>query len=160
MADDGWSWTTRLAFVLLVVVWALNYPFVNLGLHSASVLWLASLRAGLGAVTTVAVVSARRGWATLDRAGRRDALLLGLPNTALFFGLWFWAAQFVTPGIAAVVIYTFPLWVALLSYPILSQMMRPFQWGAIALGFVGVALISQVGFSGSTTVPHRRPPPS
>jgi drug/metabolite transporter (DMT)-like permease len=153
MADDGWTWSVRLVFLLLVVVWGLNYPFVNLGLHSASPLWLASLRAGLGAATTVGIVTARRAWGTLDRAGRQDALLLGIPTTALFFGLWFWAARLVTPGIAAVVIYTFPLWVALLSYPILAQRLRPLQWGAVALGFVGVALISQVGTAGSTTVP-------
>jgi drug/metabolite transporter (DMT)-like permease len=150
VAAPTWTWGTRAAFLLLVLFWGLNYPFVNLGLESASPLWLASLRAGLGAVTTLAVVSGRRAWGTLDRRGRRDALLLGLPNTALFFGPWFWAARDVTPGIAAVIIYTFPLWVALLSFPVLGRSLRGAQWAAVVVGFGGVALISQVGVSSAT----------
>jgi len=152
MPDNGWSWTTRAAFLLLVTFWGLNYPFVNLGLTSASPLWLAALRAGLGAITTLGIVTVRRGWGTLDRRGRRDAVLLGLPNTALFFGLWFWAARFVTPGLAAVLIYTFPLWVSILSYPILSHRLARGQWASVAVGFGGVALISQVGIVGSHSV--------
>jgi probable blue pigment (indigoidine) exporter len=100
----------------------------------------------------VAVVTARGSWGVLDRAGRRDALLLGLPNTAAFFGLWFWAARFVTPGLAAVLIYTFPLWVALLSLPVLSQRLSSVQWGSVVVGFVGVGLISQLGLAGSSAV--------
>ena len=50
-----------------------------------------------------------------------------------------------SPGIAAVVIYTFPLWVALLSRPILGHHLGPRHWGSIVLGFTGVALISQIG---------------
>lgn len=149
---SAWSWSTRGAFLLLVLVWGLNYPFVNLGLEFASPLWLATLRAGLGALTTLAVVTAQRSWGTLGPAGRRDALLLGLPNTAVFFGLWFWAAQSVTPGIAAVMIYTFPLWVAVLSLPVLGYHLAAVQWGSVAVGFVGVALISQVGIAGKTVV--------
>ncbi len=77
------------------------------------------------------------------REGRRDALLLGVPNTAGLFGFWFVAARSVPPGVASVVIYTFPLWVALLSAPVLGRPLSPVAWGAIATGFLGVALISQ-----------------
>ncbi|MGI0130210.1 MAG: DMT family transporter [Thermoplasmata archaeon] len=145
MASSPWSLQTRLMFLLLVVFWGFNYIFVNVGLEFAGPLWLATLRAGTGALATLPIVSALHGWGTLDRAGRRDALILGLPNTALFFGLWFWAARDVLPGIAAVVIYTFPLWVALLSQPVLGLRLGPRHWTSVAVGFVGVALISQAG---------------
>ena len=115
MASSSWSPAAIAGYLLIVVFWGFNYLFVNLGLEFASPLWLAALRAGVGALSTLAIVSGFGGWGTLDRAGKRDALLLGIPNTALFFGLWFWAARSVLPGIAAVVVYTFPLWVALLS---------------------------------------------
>ncbi len=153
MADDAWSWSTRGAFLVLVVCWGLNYPFVELGLTSASPLWLALFRAGLGAATTAVVVTGRRSWGRLDRRGRRDALLLGIPNTAAFFGLWFWAARFVTPGIAAVVIYTFPLWVSLLSPAVLAHRPRPLQWASVATGFAGVVLTAQIGLAGTASVP-------
>ncbi len=144
MADGGWSWTARLLFLVVVVAWGLNYPFVNVGLHDASPLWLATLRASFGAIAILAIVTPMRAWGRLDARGRRDALLLGIPNTALFFGLWFVAAQSVLPGFAAVVIYTFPLWVALLSAPVLGQRLGVGHGLSVALGFVGVALISQI----------------
>jgi probable blue pigment (indigoidine) exporter len=149
VASPSWSARTWALFLLLVVFWGLNYPFVNVGLEFASPLWLATLRAGLGALATLLIVTGLRGWGKLDRAGKRDGLLLGLPNTALFFGLWFWAARDVLPGIAAVVIYTFPLWVAVLSSPVLGYRLTARHWVSVAIGFAGVALISQIGQSGS-----------
>jgi drug/metabolite transporter (DMT)-like permease len=153
VTSTSWSFSSRLLFVLLVVFWGFNYIFVNVGLGFSSPLWLASLRAGTGAVATFALVTGIRGWGTLDGAGRRDALLLGLPNTALFFGLWFSAARDVLPGIAAVMIYTFPLWVAVLSYPVLGHRLGPRHWISVAIGFAGVALISQIGEGGGAHLP-------
>jgi len=137
-----------LLFFVIVLVWGFNYLFVAVGLGSAGPLWLATLRAGVGAITVVALVTGLRQWHVLDGRGRRDALLLGIPNTALFFGLWFTAAERVLPGVTAVVIYTFPLWVALLSAPILGHRLAPRHWLAVGAGFVGVALISQIWLVG------------
>jgi drug/metabolite transporter (DMT)-like permease len=153
VADAQWTWLTRLAFLVLATCWGLNYPFVALGLQSAPALWLAFLRAAVGLGATAALVTGVHGWGTLDGPGRRDAAALGLLNTGAFFGLWFWAAEFVTPGIAAVVIYTYPLWVAILSIPVLQSRLAGLQWASIAVGFVGVAVISQIGIAGSRTLP-------
>jgi len=152
MASPGWTLQNRLLFLLLVVFWGFNYLFVNIGLEAAGPLWLATLRAGIGALTTLAIVSGFARWGTLDSRGKRDALLLGIPTTALFFGFWFWAARDVPPGITAVVIYTFPLWVAVLSRPVLGHALGPRHWASVAIGFAGVTLISQIGETGGATV--------
>ncbi|MFZ0892468.1 MAG: EamA family transporter [Thermoplasmata archaeon] len=136
--------TTAGIFLLVVLFWGLNYPFVVLGLAFASPLWLASLRAGIGAVVIVVYVSAAHGWGRLDPKGRRDALLIGVPNTAIFFGFWFVAAQHLAPGLTAVVVYTYPLMVALLSAPVLAQRITARHWVAIVIGFAGVVLASKV----------------
>jgi len=143
VAGASWTGTTRLMFLFIAGVWGFNYLFVAVGLGFASPLWLAFLRAGIGAVATLLIVTLQRRWGSLDARGRRDALVLGIPNTALFFGLWFPAAREVLPGTAAVMIYTFPLWVALLSAPVLGHPLHRRHWMAIAVGFAGVALISQ-----------------
>jgi O-acetylserine/cysteine efflux transporter len=153
VASSSWSLQTRLLFLLLVTFWGMNYLFVKVGLEYASPLWLAALRSGVGVVASVPVVLAAQGWGHLDRTARRDALLRGLPNTAVFFGLWFYAAQDVPPGFAAIVIYTFPLWVALLSQPFLGQPLGPRHWVSVGIGFAGVALISQIGQAGGAGVP-------
>ncbi|MGP8073032.1 MAG: DMT family transporter [Thermoplasmata archaeon] len=143
MDPRPWSATTVLLFAVLVLVWGMNYLFVNLGLTGSGALWLASLRAGIGLVGTVGLVTLARGWGEFDRRDQRDALLLGIPNTAVFFGLWFVAAHSVAPGIASVVVYTFPLWVALFSAPVLGSPLGLRAWLSLAIGFGGVALIAQ-----------------
>ena len=153
MADSGWSLRTRLLFLVLAGCWGLNYPFVVLGLGSAAPLWLALLRAAVGLAVSAGVVGLVGGWGVLDRAGRRDAALLGLLNASAFFGLWFWAARLVTPGLAAIVIYTFPLWVAVLAIPVLGTRLGRWQWGAVGIGFAGVVLISGIGLAGSAPFP-------
>ncbi|MGA8664901.1 MAG: DMT family transporter [Thermoplasmata archaeon] len=138
---------------VLVTIWGLNYLFVTVGLTGSGPLWLATLRSGIGLAGMVILVTAARGWTVFDLRAKRDALLLGIPNTALFFGLWFLAARSVPPGIASVVIYTFPLWVALLSAPVLGRPLPAVAWASVALGFVGVALIAQFWSLAGVSVP-------
>jgi probable blue pigment (indigoidine) exporter len=121
----------------------MNYVFVVWGLAEAPALWLAAMRSGVGALGGLAFVFATRRIRFLDGRGRRDALLLGLPNTALFFGLWFIAGASVPPGQAAVFVYTFPLWVALLSAAFFRYSLTGLQVVAILVGFAGVLLVSQ-----------------
>ena len=147
-----WTPQTRALFLMLVTFWGFNYIFVNVGLQSASPAWLAALRALTGMLASVPIVFAFRAWGSLDRRDIRDAVLLGIPTTGVFFGLWFWAQRDVLPGVAAVVIYTFPLWVAIFSLPLLGHRLSLRHWGSVALGFAGVALISQVLVGGSNGV--------
>jgi probable blue pigment (indigoidine) exporter len=62
----------------------------------------------------------------------------------VFYVLLALSIQTVLPGLAAVVIYTFPLWVAVLSPSLLGHRLTARHWIAVGAGFLGVALISQV----------------
>ncbi len=137
----------------MVVAWGLNYPFVRVGLLASPPLWLAGFRAGVGAVGVVVGLLLRPATRTLTRRERWDALWIGVPNSALFFGLWFVAATQVPPGETAVVIYTFPLWVALLSAPILASRLTPLAWGSVVVGFLGVVLLQQPWAAGVGRIP-------
>lgn len=127
----------------MTIARGLNYVFVPVGLEYASPIWLATLRGTVGTAGIAPYLLWFERGHRLDRRGRRDALLLGIPNTTLFIGLWFYAATSVPPGQTAVLIYTFPLWVALLSAPVLHHRLTAGHWSSVGLGFVGVFLISQ-----------------
>jgi drug/metabolite transporter (DMT)-like permease len=133
-----------LAFCGLAVAWGLNYPFVRVGLETTPPLWLAFFRAGVGllGVALLSLWSTRR--VVFVGRERRDALLLGLLNTSLFFGLWFLGASSVPPGETSVIIYTFPLWVSLLSAPLLHRPLRGLEWASVLAGFLGIVLVTQV----------------
>ena len=146
-----WSASTWGLFAVVAAVWGLNYIFVNVGLAVSGPLWLATLRAAFGLAGSAAILAVMGRPAKLDRRGRRDAFLIGLPNITIFFAFWFLAAGTILPGVAAVMIYTYPLWVAILSAPVLSHQLTARHWVSVAFGFVGVVLVSQVGdFTGTT----------
>jgi drug/metabolite transporter (DMT)-like permease len=130
-------------FLLLTVAWGLNYLFVRWGLGLAPPLWLATLRAGVGAASVAIILPALGPRASLAPPAVRDAMLIGIVNTGLFFGLWFEAAGSIPPGETAVLVYTFPLWVTLLSFGARWESISLPRIGAVALGFLGVVLVSQ-----------------
>ncbi len=130
-------------FLTMSLAWGINYIFVVIGLGYAAPLWLAALRAALGAGVVFAFLRAIQHRSVLDTAGRRDALLIGIPSTAGFLGLWFYAAASVPAGETAILVYTFPLWVALLSPWALRHPLSRRHWLAIGIGFAGIVFISQ-----------------
>ncbi|MGI0151625.1 MAG: DMT family transporter, partial [Thermoplasmata archaeon] len=153
-AREGSSEATSVAlYSVLVIAWGLNYVVLRWGLEVAGPLWLAFLRAGVGALGVLVFLVATGRTGALDRAGRLDAMLLGVPTTGLFFGLWFVAALSVPPGQSAVLIYTFPLWVAILSAALFRHRLGAGPILSIALGFAGVILVSQPWRTGGAALP-------
>jgi drug/metabolite transporter (DMT)-like permease len=142
-----------LLFGFMVLAWAGNYLFVREGEQFVSPLWLATFRAATGVAGVAALAVLRPPQGRFGGRDRRDALLLGIPNTAVFLGLWFVAAPAVPPGQTAVIVYTFPLWVALLSPGVLGGRLGAAHWAAVGLGFAGVVLVSQPWVTGSRHVP-------
>lgn len=140
-------------FAIVVVAWGLNYLFVRVGLTLVAPLWLAFLRAFIGCLGVSVYLLIRPGLAPLDAAGKRDATLLGILNTGLFFGLWFQAAGAIAPGVTAVVVYTFPLWVALMTLGLDRQGPSPAVWAALLAGFSGVVLVAQPWHRGVGSLP-------
>ncbi len=140
-------------FGLVAFAWGMNFIFVPIGLEYTSPLWLATLRAGIAIVFVAPYVFLRHRTSVLSNRDRRDAVLLGIPNTALFLGLWFVAAPQVAAGETAILIYTFPLWVALFSPWMLGHHLTRRHWIAIAAGFLGIVVISQPWTLGAGSVP-------
>jgi drug/metabolite transporter (DMT)-like permease len=150
VARSGGDAASAGLFGLMVLAWGGNYLFVRVGEESAAPLWLAGLRASVGAAGVGAYLALRARPRDFSGRDARDALLLGIPNTAVFLGLWFVAAPAVAPGEAAVLIYTFPLWVALLAPAVLGRPLTQRHGIAVALGFAGVVLVSEPWAGGAT----------
>lgn len=153
MAPSPGRAAVSVPFGVLVLAWGANYLFVRAGLGDSPPLWLAAGRTLVGLAVVGGLLTVRPpAGPRLDRRGRRDAMLLGLPTSALFFGLWFVGELNVAPGIAAVLVYTFPLWVAILVYPVLGRRVSGGALGAIVLGFGGIVLITEP-WGGAGTAP-------
>ncbi len=132
-----------LLFCGVVLAWGLNFIFIRIGLHDAPPLWLAFMRAATGTAGIAVYQSMRRQSRRLSMAELRDALLAGVPNTAVFFGALFAGELRVPPGTTSILVYTFPLWVSLLSAPLLKVSLSRNTWVSIAAGFTGIVLVSE-----------------
>ena len=70
--------------------------------------------------------------------------IVGLLQTAGTMGLLFLSMLYISPSAAAVLLFTNPLWVSLLSPVILKERITPPQYFGLFLGFLGVVLL--IGF--------------
>jgi probable blue pigment (indigoidine) exporter len=147
------GWSLAVLFAAMVIAWGLNFIFVKVGLSSSPPLWLAAFRALLGTAGVAIGVLVWPSSVKLTRGEQRDALLLGIPTTGLFFGLWFSAAAQVPPGQTAVIVYTFPLWVVILSFLLLGDRAPRLAWVSVVVGFLGVVLIEQPWTGASGKIP-------
>ncbi|HKV90196.1 MAG TPA: DMT family transporter, partial [Thermoplasmata archaeon] len=149
MSRPGVAFTDAALFGTVATIWGLNYLFVRVGLALEPPLWLAFFRASVGAVGLLLWLGLRRSSTRFSTRDLRDALAIGIPNTGVFFGLWFVAAAAVPPGQTAVLVYTFPLWVTLLAGPLLGERPSSVQLVAVGGGFLGVVLVSQPWLGGA-----------
>jgi drug/metabolite transporter (DMT)-like permease len=97
-------------------------------------------------------------WAMLAAAGKLRflrgrplgiAILLGGGCYAAQSGLYFWGLEFMTAGLAGIVVYTYPVFVLVLSFLLLEETITRYTVVALALALGGVALITGVDPAGA-----------
>lgn len=78
--------------------------------------------------------------------GWRIAVLRGLWSLVMSY-LFFYSLKFINLAAATTLMFTYPIFVTLLSRPILGESVNRWRWGAIILGFLGVGWMMQPGSS-------------
>jgi len=138
------------ALAVVYVVWGSTYIGIAITLESLPPLLSAAARF-LVAGAILYPIASRLGDRAGDRPGRRQwlaALITGAPLLAVGNGGVVWAQQTVPAGIAALVIATVPLWIALLDRLLFGNRLSRLALGGLALGFGGVALLVAPGSGG------------
>ncbi len=109
-----------------------------------SVLEILSARNGIVLVILVVFASARRG-PSLLRTGSPGPLLLRGVFAFLAFSTYYTALVVIPLAQAAAVFMTAPLFVTVLSAPLLGEQVRPHLWVAVVFGFLAALYILQPG---------------
>lgn len=89
------------------------------------------------------------GWAALRPRRPMACLLRGLVQ-ACAAGTFFVAFRYMPLADAYAIGFTAPLWIALLSAPLLGERVGPARWIAIVVGFAGVLVMIRPGSSDET----------
>ena len=150
------AWKTVLAFAIIYFVWGSTFLAIRVGVREVPPLVLASMRFSVaGAVLFGWMRLMGTPWPT--RREWISAVLLAICIFVVDYGLLFWAEQRVASGIAAVVLATIPLFMALSEILILRTQRLTFRLGlALLIGIGGVSVLMSRSLSFGEVAIDRR----
>jgi len=128
---------------IVYVVWGSTYLAIRVAIETMPPFLMASVRF-LIAGGILYAFSIRRGDRVGDRPGPRQWRAAWIVGTLLFLGGnggVVWAEQRVPSGIAALIVATVPLWVALIGFAALRQRLPRIAVAGLIVGFAGTALL-------------------
>ena len=137
--------------VLLIIsagaLWGTMGIFVReLGKYGFDSIQISALRLGSAAICFLGLLAAHRGRGF--RVQLRDAPLflgLGVGSVALMTCCYFAAIRQMTMSTAAILLYTSPIWVMLMSALFFRERVTRRKMLALGLSFAGCALVSGIG---------------
>lgn len=141
-------WKTLLAFAIIYFVWGSTFLAIRVGVHEVPPLVFAAMRfftAGLVLFVWMRV----QGTALPTRREWISVTLLAVLIFVMDYGFLFWAEQRVPSGIAAVMLATIPVFIALAEIFALRTQKLTFRLGiSLLVGLAGVAILvsRSVGF--------------
>src|SRR5271154_268276 len=135
------TWKTLLAFAIIYFVWGSTYLAVRVGVREVPPFLLAAIRfliAGL----ILYIWTRARGERSASPRQWISAFLLAILIFVLDYGLLFWAEQRVASGIAAVMMATIPVFMALSEIIFLRTQRLTIRLAlALLIGIAGVAVL-------------------
>jgi drug/metabolite transporter (DMT)-like permease len=141
-------WKTLLAFAIIYLVWGSTFLAIRIGVSQVPPFLLAGMRFFVAGIVLYAWVRAR-GSASPTLRQWKSVALLAVLIFVLDYGLLFWAEKRVPSGIAAVMMATIPVFMALAEIIFLRTQKLTLRLSlALLLGLCGVAIL--VGRAAST----------
>jgi drug/metabolite transporter (DMT)-like permease len=137
----GRSWKPLLGLAVLSLIWGYNWVVMKQALRFSGPFTFAALRSLLGGLALALVLVLMRR--SLAPGSLLAVVSLGILQTTTFTGLATWALVSGGAGKTAVLVYTMPLWLLLMAWPILEEKLQGIQWLSVALAFGGLFLILQ-----------------
>ena len=126
---------------LLSLVWGFHWVVVKVGLDYLPPLTYAAIRVSLGLATAIAILAWQRRLRAPAREDVPIVLSVGLGQVAVGVLVQTLALQAVTAGRASLLLYTMPLWVAVLLAIAFRVRPRRHELLGLALGVGGLVLL-------------------
>jgi drug/metabolite transporter (DMT)-like permease len=141
----GCDLKTVLAFAAIYIIWGSTFFAIRILVQTVPAFLAAGLRFGTAGLLLYSFIRLRGG-PGLNRLEWRNACALGFLLFLIPYGGLFWAEETLPSGVASVLVATIPLWTVFLEAVVFkAHRLRSIQVIAIALGFVGVAVVATGG---------------
>jgi drug/metabolite transporter (DMT)-like permease len=136
------AWKIILAFAIIYLVWGSTFLAIRVGVREVPPFLLAALRFLAAGVILYGWMRARGEPSPTGRQWR-SAFLLAVLIFVLDYGLLFWAEQRVPSGIAAVMMATIPVFMALSEIVLLRTQKLTMRLSlALLIGIAGVVVLT------------------
>lgn len=133
--------TVAAEFVLLAALWGASFMFMRLGASEFGAWAVAGTRVGLAGLVLLPLLW-RSGHIGILRERTGALFVAGMLGSALPFALYSYAVMSISTGLSAILNATTPLFGALVAWLWLQDRPDKNRLLGLALGFVGVALLS------------------
>ncbi len=134
-------WQTLLAFGIVYFVWGSTFLAIRIGVEHVPPFLLAAIRFSIAGAVLLVWMRVR-GEPSPTRQQWTSALMLAVLIFVLDYGLLFWAEQRVPSGVAAVMMATIPVFMALSEIIILKTRRLTITLAvALLIGIAGVAVL-------------------
>jgi len=135
------AWKTWLAFAIIYFVWGSTFLAIRIGVREVPPFLLAAMRFFIAGLVLY-IWTRVRGERSPSSREWSSAFLLAFLIFVLDYGLLFWAEQRVPSGIAAVMMATIPIFMALSEIILLKTQRLTVRLGlALTIGIGGVAVL-------------------
>jgi len=139
--DDRFTSTDWGLFVTISAIWGASFLFIDIGLDALPPGVITLMRVGLGALALAVLPLPRRHTKILPE-DRLRLVTLSIAWVAVPFTLFPIAEQHITSAVAGLLNGGTPIFAAIFAMVLLRQPTRGAQLLGVAVGFVGVVLIS------------------
>lgn len=137
--DDVFTTTDWSLFLAVAAIWGASFLFIDIGLDALPPGVITLMRVGLGALTLAVLPRQRIALAPEDRRG---IVMLSIVWVAVPFTLFPIAEQHISSAVAGLLNGGTPIFAALFAAIALHKPTRGPQLLGIAVGFIGVVLVS------------------
>ncbi len=148
-----------LVYIVLCLIWGTTWMAIRVLVRDVSPLWAAGVRFVLAALLLAVALAIRKTTPIRGARQWRATIILGFTIVAIPYGLLFWAEQYITSSMAAVMYTSVPLVVSLLT-PLMTHDRVPraailcmvVAMGGIAVLFSGALSVSRSSLLGGVAM--------
>jgi drug/metabolite transporter (DMT)-like permease len=134
-------WKTELLVLIVILIWASNFPVAKWGLRAIDPLIFNALRYLVATALLVLIYFSRAPWTPVQRRDWPKIIGVGFLANVVYQMAFIFGLHLTTAGNSAVLLSTAPLWTVFISARLHKERIRPMMWAGMAVSFCGVVMI-------------------
>lgn len=141
MPAQSKTWTGLLLLAITAIGWGLNWPAIKFVLADWPPLFSRGVAGMIGASVLAAICVWRGESLRVSRSALPALALAAFTNVFSWMGFTTIAMKYLSVAECALLVYTMPIWVTLLSWPLLGIRLTSQSAFALLLGTAGLAIL-------------------